>query len=231
MLKKHTFYILILFVTGWSLLFPLVVHSDDEITARELWEAVPNFQSFGVKSIAVLPLDNLSLEPHGEKALYDAVYSQLSNKGYSKIDKEYVRRIMSEIGIKTSGQLAGISLKRLGELLNVDAVLMGQIDQSGAVHTGVYDAVVVSCSLRLIHCKSGTILWKAEQWRTAHRQWQLDPVNMLVNFFSHEYTSRDERLQWLGKQMLTTLPVGPIKVEKDNLLEQAVEVNTSHADN
>jgi len=210
-------------------LFPTTAFPE-EPSEREAWEVAPDFASFGVKNVAVLPMDNLSLEPEGEKILYDAVYTRLKNKGYSKIDKEHVSQVMLKLGVKTPGQLAGISLKRLGKMLNADAVLFGQVDQSAAVHTGIYDAVVVSCTLRLVHCESGKTLWRAEQWRTAHRQWQLDPLNMLINFAGHETASREKRLQWLASEMLKTLPDGPIIMDSENLFEKAVEVTTHASD-
>jgi len=213
------------------LLFLLPINAfSEEPSEREAWEVAPNFASFGVKNVAILPMDNLSLEPEGEKILYEAVYTRLKNKGYSKIDKEHVNKIMLQLGVKTPGQLAGISLKRLGKMLNADAVLFGQVDQSAAVHTGLYDAVVVSCTLRLVHCESGKTLWRGEQWRTAHRQWQLDPLNMLINFVGHETASREKRLQWLSSEMLKTLPDGPIVLDSENLFEKAVEVTPNVSD-
>jgi hypothetical protein len=102
---------------------------------------------------------------------------------------------------------------------------MGRIEQSGAIHTGVYDAVVVSCSLRLMHCSSGKTLWQTEQWRAAHRQWQLDPINLFINVAAHEKGSREKRVAWLVHEMLKTLPQGHVNVEVGDLLNQAQEIN------
>jgi hypothetical protein len=129
--------------------------------------------------------------------LYEEVYERLRGKGYMRIAAERVDRVMKELGIQTPGQLAGISLTRLGKELKCDAVLMGRIEQSGSIHTGAYDAVVVSCSLRLVHCLTGRTLWQTEQWRTAHRQWQIDPINLFINVAAHEKASREKRVAWL----------------------------------
>ena len=169
-------------------------------------------------------MDNFSLEPDVEKVLYAEVYDRLKAKGYVRISVERVGTVMKKLGIQTPGQLAGISLTRLGKQLKCDAVLMGQIEQSGAIHTGVYDAVVVSCSLRLMHCLSGKVLWQTEQWRTAHRQWQIDPINLFINIAAHEKASREKRVAWLVHEMLKTLPQGPINVKIGDLLNQAQEI-------
>lgn len=191
---------------------------------QEFWDVDPAYSKFCPEFIAVLPMDNFSLEPGLETVLYDSVYEQLQAKGYRRISVEKVREVMKNLGIQTSGQLQGISLKRLQEKLNADAVLLGQVDQSADIHKGVYDAVVVSCSLKLIHCQSGTVLWRSEQWRAAHRQWAIDPFNMLLNVMAHSSASRPERIAWLVQEMLKTLPGGTVTIELDNLLDKAMEI-------
>jgi hypothetical protein len=196
-----------------------------ELSEKELWWVHPNFDKFGPRVIAVLPMDNLSYEPDVEKALYREVYGGLTARGYIRISAEKVRDVMERLGIQTPGQLAAISMERLARELNCDAVLVGQIEQSGAIHAGVYDAVVVSCSLRLLHCsKERMVIWKVEQWRTAHRQWQIDPINLFINVAAHEKASREKRVAWLVHEMLKTLPRGPVNVEIGDLLNQAQEI-------
>jgi hypothetical protein len=191
---------------------------------QELWELHPEYNQYMPEVIAVLPMDNLSLDPDMETHLYDSVYSQLQAKGYRRVSVEKVRQVMKDMGVQTSGQLQGISMERLAATLNTDAVLMGQVDQSASIHKGVYDAIVVSCSLRLIDCKTKTVLWHSEQWRTAHRQWQADPFNALLNLAAHRSFSKADRIAWLVQEMLKTLPAGKVAIETDNLLNQAVEI-------
>ncbi len=191
---------------------------------EEFWELHPLFDNYHPDVIAVLPMDNLSLEPEMETHLYNSVYEQLQAKGYRRVSVERVQEVMREMGIQTAGQLQGISLERLCATLNTNAVLLGQVDQSASIHEGVYDAIVVSCSMRLIDCKTGTVLWRSEQWRTAHRQWQVDPFNALINLAAHASSSRKDRIAWLVQEMLKTLPAGKVTIEFDNLLKQAEEI-------
>ncbi len=189
----------------------------------------PGYARLMPKVIAVLPMDNLSLEPDVENFLYDEVYNRLLSKGYIRISVESVREKMERLGIQTPGQIAGISPQKLGKELNCDAVLIGQIDQSGTIHAGVYDAVAVSCSLGLMNCADGELLWHCQQWRAAHRQWSLDPFNAIINTFGHENASRKDRVAWLVQEMMKTLPEGPVRVVNDDLLNQAVEIQTEPA--
>lgn len=194
---------------------------------KEFWRLHPNFESLKPNVIAVLPMDNLSLEPDLEKVLYNEVYKRLTEKGYMKISAQKVDEVMKSLGIQTPGQLAGISLNRLCKELGCEAVLTGQIEQSAAIHGGVIDAVVVSCSLSLINGigSKGEVLWHTEQWRTAHRQFQIDPFNILLNLIMHERASREDRIKFLVHEMLKTLPQGIIDVSIGNdLLEKAQEI-------
>jgi hypothetical protein len=191
---------------------------------QEYWEVHPDYAKHCPNVIAVLPMDNFSLEPELEHVLYESVYKNIQTRGYRRISVEKVKAVMDDMGIQTAGQLQGISLQRLSETLNADAVFTGQVDQSADIHEGVYDAIVVSCSLKLVDCKTGIVLWRSEQWRTAHRQWQIDPFNALLNIAAHAGASRADRIAWLVQEMLKTIPQGKVDIEMDNLLNQAVDV-------
>jgi len=210
------------------LLFPLPVPGADK-SEQESYKIHPDYEKMKPKVIAVLPMDNLSLEPDVETFLYNKVYDRLISKGYIRISVETVIEKMGKLGIQTPGQIVGISPQRLGKELKCDAVLIGQIDQSASVHGGVYDAIVVSCSLGLMNCSDGELLWRCEQWRAAHRQWQLDPFNALLNAMAHAKGSREDRIYWLVHEMLKTLPNGPVKVIKDDLFNRAVQIQTDSA--
>ena len=188
---------------------------------NEEWQVHKDFQQLRPMRIAVLPMDNLSLEPGVEEALYKAVYDRLLVKGYTKISNDHVVEVMKKLGVTIPGLLAGISVKRLGEELQADGLLFGQIEQSARINQIAYDAIVVSCSLRLVQVESGQTIWYAQQWRTAKRQWQLDPVNALINAMAHGNASREARVNYLVQEMLKTLPDGPVERGGDNLLDKA----------
>ncbi len=202
-----------------------LVLAEDE-SQKNSYYTHPDYQKFMPKVIGILPMDNLSLEPEIETFLYHEVYNRLIAKGYIRVSTDKILENMGKLGIQTPGQISGISPQTLGKELGCDAILRGGIEQSAAVHGGVYDAVVVSCSLYLIHCPTGEVLWSCEQWRTAHRQWQLDPFNALINIIAHEKSSRKDRVAWLVHEMLKTFPDGPIRVVNEDLLNQAVEIKS-----
>ncbi|MFC1852346.1 GNA1162 family protein [candidate division CSSED10-310 bacterium] len=194
---------------------------------KEVWWVHPDYSQLRPHVIAVLPMVNMTFEPGAADILQKQVYLRLKSKGYQKIEATQVAQVMDKIGIQTPEQLSGISYKRLGQELNCQAVIQGQVNQSARQHKVVYDAVVVSCSLQLIECATGSVLWKCEQFRSAHRQWQLDPFNMLLNALVHGQDSREDRIAWLVQEMLRSLPQGPVVVVNDNLLQKAQEIKLS----
>lgn len=197
--------------------------AEDKAT-QENWEVAADFEKHKPMTIAVLPMDNLSFEDGVEEALYQQVYKRLASRGYSKVLVNHVSTVMKNLGVTVPGLLGGLSSSQLGRELKADALLFGQIEQSASVHQALYDAVVVSCSLRLVDAQTGKTLWHAEQWRTAHRQWALDPVNMLLNTIGHANASREERIAFLVQEMLKTLPMGPVQLDTGDLLNRAVVI-------
>ena len=149
----HTVVFLISVLFFWFL--PLETSAGSHLSESESWWVNPNYSQLIPSVMAVLPMDNFSLEPGVEKALYKEVYDRLVEKGYMKISAKRIQSVMKSLGIQTPGQIAGISPSRLGRKLNCDAVLLGKLDQSASIHNGPYDAVVVSCSLKLLHCATG----------------------------------------------------------------------------
>jgi hypothetical protein len=194
---------------------------------KEIWFLTPDFNKVKPKIIAVLPMDNLSLEPEIDKIFFERVHEEVKAKGYQRLSINTVNTVLRQFGVQTPGQLAGISFDKLQKALKCDALLMGEIDQSASIHQGVYDAVVVSCSLRMVDCSSGKLLWKCDQWRSAHRQWQLDPLNALVNVFAHEVDPKRKRIAWLVQEMFKTLPAGPTETTYGDLLQKAGEVKAN----
>lgn len=219
----HSTFIKRMLFIGLLILAPAALAEDK--ADKEIWEVDPEFERMRPTAIAVAPMDNFSLEPGIEEALHNEVYQNLSAKGYARISAEHVRSVMNKLGISIPALLAGISPQRLGRELKADAILMGQIEQSASIHSGLYDAVVVSTSLRLVDAKSGKVIWRTEQWRTAHRQWQIDPINLLLNMFAHAHASREGRISYLVREMLKTLPQGPVVLQADDLFNQAGEIS------
>lgn len=197
--------------------------------SKETFEIAPNFRELEPRAVAVVPMINMTLDPEASAILHNAVYERLQAKGYQKIDAARVGEVMKRLGIQTPEMLSGISYQRLGRELKCDAVIQGEVNQYGTQNQGVYSSVQVSCSLRMVHTATGKVLWYCEQFRAAHRQWQFDPFNFLINAAEHASASKPDRIAWLVQEMFRTLPTGPIQVVRGDLLSRAVEIRAATA--
>jgi len=214
------FFIVILFSVLLTRI-PLACAQSENPQAGEVCWVSPEYEKYKPNTVAVLPLDNLSLEPDLEIFFHRFVYEELKRKGYQRISDQRLKEWTRKVGIQTPGQLMGISLKRVKDDLRSDAVFFGQIDQSASIHQGFYDAFVISISLKMVHCTTGKVLWTCDQFRSAHRQWQIDPINALINLAVHGLASRENQLAWLVREMFKTIPPGPVQIETGDLLQQA----------
>lgn len=194
------------------------------LSEREEWWVSPEYEREKPTSVAVLPMINMSFEADVSEFFRRAVYDRLTAKGYRKTADISVAEVMRKLGVQVPEQLAGISYERLCRELQCDALLRGSVVQSATQHAGVYETVVVSCSLEMVDCPSGAVLWRCEQWRTAHRQWQIDPFNMVLSMIAHHRASREDRITWLVQEMLKTLPPGPVSPVREDLFERATIV-------
>jgi len=220
----------LLTVCGWLMAHPSAAMPRQEPGLqkdlnKEAYFVDTDFARLRPDVVAVVPMVNMTGDQETAAELQSQVYTRLTAAGYRKIDAAVVQRVMQKLGIQTPEMLSGVSYKRLGKELNCDAVIQGQVNQSGTEQKVVLSSVVVSASLQMVHCPTGKTLWKCEQFRVAHRQFQLDPFNLLMNLVSHEQASRPERVAYLAQEMFRTLPPGPVQVNVgDDLLARATQV-------
>jgi hypothetical protein len=188
---------------------------------------VNDFKAYNIKKIAILPISNHTFEEDVSSYMYDSIYKYLSKKGYYISSKDKVNSVLSDLGIQNANQYLEISSQKFGDMLSADAYFFGSIDQSADITNGVYDAVVVSCSLHLIHCETGEILWSADQWRVAHRSFNLDPINMLLSRVEHKNSSRKKRVEYLVYKMMEYFPQGNVHVTDGDLFESAITIEST----
>jgi hypothetical protein len=100
-----------IFIFLWCVAFLFLCGTESALAGEkqdeEYWEVHPDYAKYTPDVIAVLPMDNLTLEPELETFLYDSVYEQLQTKGYRRISVDKVRKVMDDLGVQTSGQLRG----------------------------------------------------------------------------------------------------------------------------
>ncbi|MDD5707117.1 MAG: CsgG/HfaB family protein [Kiritimatiellae bacterium] len=80
---------------------------------------------------------------------------------YTLVERSQMGNVLSESEIA----LAGLSQQKaveVGNMMGADGVIIGTVDEYGNVARGGKTLPVVGISVRMIHCKSGKVIWSAD---------------------------------------------------------------------
>lgn len=120
-----------------------------------------------VTRVAVLPFANNSKDRYAAERVRDVAITQILALGIADVvDKGIVDSVMREEAIEPNRPIDLINLKRLGQRLNVQAFLMGTIDEAGEIRRGSLSFPELAMTLRLVDAKASIVLWQASGRRT-----------------------------------------------------------------
>ncbi len=118
-------------------------------------------------SILVLPPLNGSPEVQAPGAWLSTVSRPLAERGYYVFPVHVVAAYMRDNGLPTAGEMHAVAMRRIDEILGADAVLYAQIEDWGSTYFVLTTQVKVTVTFRLVHVKSGELLWEGRVSRTA----------------------------------------------------------------
>jgi hypothetical protein len=114
-----------------------------------------------IKTIAVLPLVNNTNDVDGPRYVREELAKELPSHYYVVRPIAEVDQILKDrMGITLGSQLDMTTPKQLGEVLGVDGVLYGALDDFSHTVTGVYNVKRVRLRVKLVNCTTGETVWK-----------------------------------------------------------------------
>jgi hypothetical protein len=114
-----------------------------------------------VQRVAVLPFENNCDERYAAERARDIVITQALALGvFDVVGKRQVDSILRQEAIDTTATLDTQNLSRLGMRLNVQAFLLGSVNQAGTARLGSVTVPEISLTLSLIEVQTGQILWQ-----------------------------------------------------------------------
>lgn len=121
-----------------------------------------------ITRVAVVPFENNSKEPFAPERVRGIAITEILARGlFDVVDKGLVDSALREEAVDLSkGPMDPGAMKRLGQRLNVQAFLMGSIDQAGEVQRGPNSYPALAMTLRLIDTQAGMIFWQASGSQT-----------------------------------------------------------------
>ncbi|MDR9501694.1 MAG: hypothetical protein RI601_07845 [Desulfurivibrionaceae bacterium] len=126
-----------------------------------------------VKTIAVLPLENNSKDEYAPERVRNVIMTQLLSRGvFDVVDKGVVDSLLHEEAIDPGKPLDRQTLQRLGQRLNIQAVMLGTIDLADEGRKGSVVYPELSVTLRLLEVESGLVIWQASGNESGDSVWR-----------------------------------------------------------
>ncbi|MBW2569544.1 MAG: DUF799 family lipoprotein, partial [Deltaproteobacteria bacterium] len=116
-----------------------------------------------IKTVAIVPLKNLTKEKEAEGKVMNVVAAEVLRRGvFDVVEFGEVDKVLREEGAKKKeGVISKSVAERAGKRLNVQAFIVGAVEEYGISRAGSSSYPEVSVSLKLIDAKSYKILWES----------------------------------------------------------------------
>jgi hypothetical protein len=149
-LKKLFFFLLVIFVTGCAPGSSLTYFHD------------PQMDFAAVRSVAVMPFENLSRDQLAGDRVRDAFANSLLSTGaVYVIPAGEVSRGIARAGIANPAAPSTEEIAKFAGIIKIDAVITGTVTEYGEVRSGNATANVVSMNVQMIEVQSRRIVWTA----------------------------------------------------------------------
>lgn len=126
----------------------------------------PNMDFASVRTVAVLPLWNLTSDKHGGDRVREAfVTALLASEGVYVIPTGEVVRAVSRIGVSVPATPTSDEVVKLCSMLKCDAVITGVLKEYGEVRSATASANVVALSLQMQEASTGKVVWAGSSTR------------------------------------------------------------------
>jgi len=141
-----------------------------------------------IKKIAVLPFQNFTNNKEISNTVREVVIAEILSMGiFDVVDPALTDQVVFEEGVGKKLRLDKATIKRIGERLGVQAILIGSVTYLKQEREGSYTYPVVGISLRLVDVKTGQIIWECKAMKSGYSLWGklfgLEPKSTLEIIF------------------------------------------------
>lgn len=124
----------------------------------------PNADLAALKTVAVMPFENLSADrTAGDKVQKIFASELLATGAFSVVEPGLVSKTLKASRIETMESLGPADFKKLGEELKADAVFLGTVVDFAESRSGQTPTPDITIQLRLVECQSGATVWSASR--------------------------------------------------------------------
>ncbi len=150
------------------------------------------------KRVAVMPLDNLTTQKTAGKIVKQVVISELLSSGLvDVVIPGEVMAAINELGIQNISSLSKKEINALGKALNVEALIIGSVEQYGEVRVAGVAAPEVTITLMMAEIESGNIIWSITLTRGG--------LDFMARHFGAKSETMSEIVQGVVRESIQTL--------------------------
>ncbi|MBY0451626.1 MAG: DUF799 domain-containing protein, partial [Bdellovibrionaceae bacterium] len=124
------------------------------------------FRAANIRSILVLPPKNQSTDLRGTYSFLSTVTMPIAEKGFYVFPVAIVDQMMKDNGLPSANEMHQVSLKKIKEIINPDAVLYITLEQYGSKFVIVQSQTTVVASGKLYSASTGQLLWEGRVNKT-----------------------------------------------------------------
>lgn len=115
------------------------------------------------RSIAVLPFTNHTELEGLEDQVRQSFASQISQLPYNDLELTRIDQKLRQHGISGGKPLYTKTVIEMGEILNCDALVYGDVIEFRRVFAGIYSSLTVGAAIQIWDARTGRKLWEDEQ--------------------------------------------------------------------
>ena len=120
----------------------------------------PTMDFGSIVNVAVMPLTNLSRDPHAADRVRDVfITALLATSGVYVLPPGEVARGLAIAGIQNPSSPSKEEVIKFGAQAKVDAVITGVVREYGEMRSGTTAANVISLSMQMTEVQSGKVIW------------------------------------------------------------------------
>jgi nucleoid-associated protein YgaU len=120
-----------------------------------------------IRTIAILPFKNQTDNEEIPKILRDAVFRNLSIKGYELIRLKTIDQRLKMASYHTT-EINTMGNYKLGRILEADALMYGTVTKCSKLFSVVYSRITIGAELELVDTIDSKTIWKANHEEVTH---------------------------------------------------------------
>jgi parallel beta-helix repeat protein len=175
----------------------------------------PYLEAHMPQTVAVLPFVGQSEGEEGIETVRRGFYNHFAVLPYTDMELYRVDRLLRKAGLTDPEVITKTPPQKLGEILKVDAVIVGDVSNFDKFYALVYSQVAVGAEVKMFDTQSGNFLWSGRHVARKHKGGvSTSPVGIIATIVSTAMNMRDIQLlracDDLFRDMVKTIPVPTI---------------------